>query len=84
MSYFQYRLPGKVRFTVDAWSSRVYRGYMVISVHLIDHCCNLHSTLLDFVRFPTPHTGEAAAEIISGRLQLLESLPKTLQTSARA
>lgn len=51
--------PGKISLTCDAWSSTVYKGYMEVTAHWIDTDRTLKSILLDFRRFPTPHTSEA-------------------------
>jgi len=49
------KVPGKFSLTTDAWSSRVYKGYMVITAHWVDSNWCLKGCLLDFFRFPTPH-----------------------------
>lgn len=50
---------GRVSLTADAWSSTVYKGYVVITGHWIDANWCLQSVILDFKRFPTPHTADA-------------------------
>lgn len=52
-------IPGSVDLTSDAWSSRVYRKYMSVTMHYIDSNWQMKSIVLDFLRFHTPHTGEA-------------------------
>lgn len=49
---------GKISITTDAWSSRVYRGYMAVTAHWIDEKWQFNSMTLDFKRFPTPHSGD--------------------------
>lgn len=61
-----------VCLTCDAWSSRVYRGYMTITVHFIDNSWKMKSCLLDFVRFKTPHTGEASFGILHDTIKTWE------------
>ena len=53
---------GKVSIKPDAWSSRMYKGYMVVTAHWIDSSWNLQSAVIDFNRFLTSHTGDAACK----------------------
>lgn len=53
-----------VSLPCDAWSSRVYKGYMVVTIHWIDQDWNMRNTILDFIRFKTPHTGEASYSVL--------------------
>lgn len=46
---------GKVSVTMDSWKSRMFRGYLTITLHYIDEDWEMKSKLLEFVRFPTPH-----------------------------
>lgn len=50
--------------TGDAWSSRVYMWYMEMSIHWTDNNWDMHSSLLDFVRFKTLSTEEAACNVL--------------------
>lgn len=59
----------RISFTCDAWSSRVARGYMGITAHWVDNEWNLYRTILSFVRFPTPHTGETVSDIVLSELE---------------
>lgn len=54
----------RISLTADAWSSRVYKGYMVVTGHWIDNDWVLRSIVLEFKRFLTPHTGDAACEFM--------------------
>lgn len=56
--------PGNISLTTDAWSSRIYRGYIAVTAHWIDEYWSLRSVLLDFQRFPTPHTADATCTTI--------------------
>ena len=49
-------VPGRVALTLDGWSSRVMRGYLVVTAHWIDttDSWKLRSCVLDFVYFPFP------------------------------
>lgn len=49
----------KVCLTADACSSKIYKGYMEVTGHWVDDSWNMRSAILDFCRFPTPHTGDA-------------------------
>lgn len=49
----------RLSITADAWSSRVYKGFMVVTAHFIDKNWNMKSVIIEFDRFYTPHTGEA-------------------------
>lgn len=48
----------------DAWSSHVYRGYMAVTAHWIDNNWDMRNTVLEFVRFWTPHTADASSKIL--------------------
>ena len=54
----------RIGLTTDAWSSRVFRGYIVISAHWIDDEWNLRSCILTFESFPSPHTGRAFSDLL--------------------
>lgn len=55
---------GKVSLTVDAWSSRIYNGYMIITLHWINSSWVMKSATLHFHRFHTPQTGDSASIFI--------------------
>lgn len=58
------QIPGMVSLTTDAWSSRVYKGYLSITIHWVDKDWTLRNVLLDFVKFPTPHNGENTSTLL--------------------
>lgn len=69
-------IPGMVSFTTDAWSSRVYKGYLSVTMHWIDKTWCLRHVLLDFVRFPTPHNGETTSTLLFDLLSSWHLLSK--------
>lgn len=56
-------IPGMVSLTTDAWSSRLYKGYLSAMLHWIDKQWMLEHVLLDFVRFSTPHKGATTSTL---------------------
>lgn len=68
-SYLQRSVDGKMSFTTDAWSSRIFRSYMAITAHWIDADWNLKSTLLNFVRFYSPHTATNVKTLLLEELE---------------
>lgn len=42
--------PGNLSLTVDGWSSRVYKGYVYVTVHWIDYKWEFHSAVLQLAR----------------------------------
>lgn len=54
----------KKSLTADAWSSVIYRGYVVVTGHLIDEKWEFQSVILGFRRLHTPHTGNANCELL--------------------
>lgn len=67
----------RVSLTADAWSSKIFRGYMVVTEHWIDHERNMNSVVLDFKRFPTPHSDLVTAALV-GHVFLNWDLEKRL------
>ncbi|BBN03751.1 hypothetical protein Mp_2g26060 [Marchantia polymorpha subsp. ruderalis] len=53
-----------IALTLDCWSSRVMRGYMVITVHWIDEEWKLQSVVLEFRYFPPPHNQHTTSDLI--------------------
>lgn len=47
---------GKISITADAWSSRICRGYMVVTGHWIDDEWAIHFETLSIKLFPAPHS----------------------------
>ncbi|XP_065625311.1 zinc finger BED domain-containing protein RICESLEEPER 2-like [Quercus suber] len=55
----------RMAITTDMWtSSNKKRGFMVITVHFIDHTWTLQSRVLRFVYVPSPHTKDVLAEVL--------------------
>lgn len=54
----------KVSLCKDAWSSPVFRGYMVVIDDWIDTDWALKSTILEFKRFKAPHTRDVACTFL--------------------
>ena len=54
-SWIDILVPGKFSSTVDAWSSRIHRGYLEIKAHQIDTNREFKSKFLDFFIFPRLH-----------------------------
>ena len=57
-------IPGRVAITCDGWSSRVMRGFFVITLHWIDTDWKLRSAVLEFIYFPPPHNQFTTSELI--------------------
>ena len=58
------KIPCKISLTIDAWSSRVYRGYLAVTVHWITNEWTLKSSLLDFSYFPPPHNTQTTSDLL--------------------
>lgn len=58
-------IPGKANITTYAWLSRVYKGYLTTTLHWVDRNLVMHSIVLEFVRFSTPHNTETAATLLA-------------------
>lgn len=50
----------QVSLTADTWSSRVYKGYMIVTGHYVDSDLSMKCVILEFNFFHTPHIGGAA------------------------
>ncbi|PTQ43663.1 hypothetical protein MARPO_0023s0007, partial [Marchantia polymorpha] len=57
-------IKGAITLTLDFWSSRVMRGYMVITVRWIDEEWKLQSFVLEFCYFPPPHNQHTTSDLI--------------------
>ncbi|BBN20791.1 hypothetical protein Mp_zg01480 [Marchantia polymorpha subsp. ruderalis] len=57
-------IKGAIALTQDCWSSRVMRGYMVITVQWIDEEWKLQSVVLEFRYFPPPHNQHTTSDLI--------------------
>lgn len=56
-------MPGKISFTLDAWTSKNQLPFLGITAHWIDHDWNLHFTLIDFQLLSGSHSGENLQEV---------------------
>lgn len=70
-------VPGIVRLTTDARSSRVYKVYLSIMMHWIDKTWCLRHVFLHFVRFPTAHNAETTSTLLFELLSSWNSLQKS-------
>ncbi|CAB5370059.1 unnamed protein product [Rhizophagus irregularis] len=50
--------PGRLSFTLDAWTSPSYIPFLGITVHWISHEWELKEILIDFCKLSGPHSGE--------------------------
>ncbi|CAB4495821.1 unnamed protein product [Rhizophagus irregularis] len=50
--------PGRLSFTLDAWTSPSYIPFLRITVHWISHEWELKEILIDFCKLSGPHSGE--------------------------
>ena len=57
-------IPGRVALTADCWSSRVMKGYFVITVHWIGSDWQMLSAVLDFFYFPAPHNQSTTSNLL--------------------
>jgi hypothetical protein len=55
--------PGKISFTLDAWTLRNQLPFLGITAHWVDSEWNLRSILLDFQLLSGPHSGENLQEV---------------------
>ena len=62
-------IPGRIALTLDGWSSRVMRGYMVVTMHWIDTEWNLRSAILEFKHFPPPHNQITTTDFVCSVLK---------------
>jgi hypothetical protein len=58
------RIPGRVALTLDGWSSRIMKGYMVVTVHWVDETWSLKNAVLEFKYFPRPHNQHTTSDLI--------------------
>jgi hypothetical protein len=57
-------IPGLVALTCDGWSSRVFRGYFVVTIHWITLTFDIQSLVLEFLHFPPPHDQHNTRDIL--------------------
>lgn len=53
-----------VMLAFDAWSSKHQLPFLTVTAHYIDSNWQMHRQLLAFEHFPSPHTGQAIADIL--------------------
>jgi hypothetical protein len=58
-------IPGRVALTCDGWSSRIMRGYFVVTLHWICNDWRLRSSMLEFRYFPSPHNAVTTSELLN-------------------
>jgi hypothetical protein len=68
--------PGKISFTLDAWTSRNQLPFLGITAHWVDSEWNLRSTLLNFQLLSGPHSGENLQETFESSCRELGILTK--------
>ena len=77
-------IPGRVALTADGWSSRIMRGYFVITVHWIDKKWVLRHSVLEFKYFPPPHNQFSTAQLMMSILKefSLETRVRSITTDS--
>ncbi|CAB5157831.1 unnamed protein product [Rhizophagus irregularis] len=56
-------VPGRLSFTLDAWTSPSYIPFLGITVHWISYKWELKEILIDFCKLSGPHSGENLHEV---------------------
>jgi hypothetical protein len=64
-------VPGKISFTLDAWTSSNYIPFLGITAHWITSNWELKSTIIDFVKLEGPHSGKNIKEVFLNSLNNL-------------
>ena len=72
-------VPGLFGITMDGWSSRVMRGYMVVTLHWISSEWELCNAVLEFKYFPSPHNQFTTSDLL---LSIMKDY--NIQTRVRA
>jgi hypothetical protein len=57
-------ISGLVALTCDGWSSRVFRGYFVVTINWITPTFDMQSLVLDFLHFSPPHDQHNTRDIL--------------------
>lgn len=60
---------GMLILTPDPRSLCVYRGYISVKCHWIEVNWEMQNILLDFIRFPSPHTGDVMLNLLYEALE---------------
>lgn len=64
-------MPGKISFTLDAWTSSNYIPFLGITAHWVTSNWELKSTIIDFVKLEGPHSGKNIKEVFLNSLNNL-------------
>lgn len=64
-------MPGKISFTLDAWTSSNYIPFLGITAHWVTSSWELKSTIIDFVKLEGPHSGKNIKEVFLNSLNNL-------------
>jgi hypothetical protein len=79
ISYDLQKIPGKVSFTADMWTSTLSsEAYLGLTIHYVDENWVLRRFLLDIIPFKTRHTGVNMASAINDVLCEFNLVDKTL------
>lgn len=65
--YFK-QFDSSASLTCDAWSSKICRGYIVVSAYLVDEHWTMKKALVHSSLFPTPHKRDSTCQILIERL----------------
>jgi hypothetical protein len=72
------KIPGKVSFTTDIWSSMTNQSYLGITLHYIDNNWNLKNLTLDVIHLEDHHTGNVIADKVFNLLDEFNLTTKVL------
>lgn len=64
-------MPGKISFTLDAWTSSNYIPFLGITAHWVTSNWELKSTIIDFIKLEGPHSGKNIKEVFLNSLNNL-------------
>lgn len=73
-----------VSLTWNAWSPRIYRGNMAVTIHRAEKYWALQNTLLDFFCWKTQYTGKASFDILHDfiKRENLKIMTRTIATES--
>jgi hypothetical protein len=57
------KLPGKISFTIDIWTSPSTKSFLYLTGHFIDINWKLQNTIIDFIEIFESHSGENIKEV---------------------
>lgn len=72
------KIPGKVAFTTDIWSSMTNQSYLGVTLHYIDNNWNLKNLTLDVIHLEDHHTGRVIANKVFNLLDEFNLSSKVL------